>query len=84
MKKSWAEMVTTENEGDDFLVMMKGKGRTEQEVKKIRREQKSSDKNKKMNERRRVNRHHPWDGAERKLINTNNMATGFQQIVALL
>ena len=27
------------NEEDEFLVMMKGKGRTEEEVKKIRREQ---------------------------------------------
>ena len=68
-----------ENEEDDFLVMIKGKGMTEEEVKEIRREQegrhKSSDKNKKRNENRRVNRHHPCDGAERKLIHTNNITT---------
>ena len=76
-KKTWYDLETADNEEDEFLVMIKGKGRTEEEVLKIRREQegrqKSSDKNKKRNERRRVNRHHPWDGAERKLINTNNM-----------
>ena len=76
-KKTWYDLETADNEEDEFLVMIKGKGRTEEKVLKIRREQegrqKSSDKNKKRNERRRVNRHHPWDGAERKLINTNNM-----------
>ena len=75
-----------EKEKGEFLTMKKGKGRTEEELKKLREDeeekrQKRIMKNKKRNDRRRamedkkriisINRFHPWDGAERKLIDTN-------------